>query len=198
VLLFLRIYAVAYLALFVESLIFMNTRAARPSIIEIVDMIFFMPVAVVGLWSAAYRHLRLPKHGWKILLFLSVFWRPLAVGNSVLSGDAIPKFQRFLAGLTANMSPDNALAITLMVTAGVCLLGSLMVIPPLIGLYRNAYGDESLLKLMSPAHVRREVTPPPRNRFEERERMAEIAALRAAHRQQRAEVQAPASGHPLS
>ncbi len=183
-LLFLRIYAVAYLVLFVESLIFMASHGAQLSVIQLIDMIIFTPVAVVGLWSAAYRHLALPKHSWKILLFMSVFWRPLAVGNAVLSGDAIPKFQHFVGKLTANMSPDNALAITLACTAGVCLLGSLVIVPPLIGLYRNAYGDESLLKLMSPAHLRGDIVPRPRSRLEERERMAEIAARRAAHRAQ--------------
>ena len=182
--LFLRIYAVAYLVLFVESLIFANLRGEQQSVIQLVDMLFFTPVAVVGLWSAAYRHLNLPKHTWKILLFASVFWRPLAVGSAVLTGDAIPKFRNTVGHLTANMSPDNALAVTLAATAGVCLLGSLVIVPPLIALYRNAYGDESLLKLMSPAHIRGEIQPKPRSRFEERERMADIAARRAAHRQQ--------------
>ncbi|HEY0438243.1 MAG TPA: hypothetical protein VGC92_16495 [Phenylobacterium sp.] len=148
-LLFLRIYAVIYLVAFVEALAFAPARG-MPSIVQLIDLIFFTPVAVVGLWSAAYRHLALPKHGWKVLLFASVFWRPFAVGNAVLSGDAIPRFRAFLGGLTAKMSGDVALLTTLAATAGLCFLGSLVILPPLIALYRNAYGDESLLKLMSP------------------------------------------------
>jgi len=185
--LFLRIYAVVYLVLFVETLIFTATRGVQLTLIQLIDMLFFTPVAVIGLWSAAYRHLNLPKHTWKVLLFASVFWRPLAIGSAVLTGNLIPKFQITVGRLTANMTPDNALAVTLGATAGVCLLGSLLILPPLVALYRNAYGDESLLKLMSPAHLRGVITPRPRSRFEERERMAEIAARRAEHRQ-RAEV----------
>jgi hypothetical protein len=185
--LFLRIYAVVYLVLFVESLIFAVAHGMQPSTIQMIDMLFFTPVAVVALWSAAYRHLNLPKNTWKILLFASVFWRPLAVGSAVLTGGAIQKFQAFVGKWTADMTPDNALAVTLMATAGACFLGSLVILPPLVALYRNAYGDESLLKLMSPAHLRGEIQPRPRSRLEERERMAEIAARRAEHRQ-RAEI----------
>jgi len=185
--LFLRIYAVVYLVLFVETLIFAVAHGSQPTFIQVVDMLFFTPVAVIGLWSAAYRHLSLPKHTWKVLLFASVFWRPLAIGSAVLTGNLIPKFQIYVGKFTSNMTADNALAVTLAATAGVCLLGSLVILPPLVALYRNAYGDESLLKLMSPAHLRGEITPRPRSRFEERERMAEIAARRAEHRQ-RAEV----------
>jgi hypothetical protein len=179
--LFLRVYAVVYLVLYAESLVLAAHRVGHLSGIEVVDLLFFTPVAVLALWSAAYRHVRLPRNTWKILLFGSVFWRPLAIGAGVLSGDAIPKFQQFLGHVTATTSPDNALAITLLATATACLLGSLLVVPPLVALYRNAYGDESLLKLMSPAHIRGDVTPRPRSRLEERERRAEIAALRAEH-----------------
>ncbi|MFL5297241.1 MAG: hypothetical protein ACJ798_12745 [Phenylobacterium sp.] len=177
-LLFLRVYAVAYLVLFLEGIALAPSRAASMSIIQWVDMLIFTPVAVVGLWSAAYRHLTLPKHGWKVLLFASVFWRPLAIGNAVLSGNAIAKFQAFLGGVTGQMSSQNALAVTLMATAGACLLGSLVIVPPLIALYRNAYGDESLLKLMSPPHLRERAPLPP-------DQLAEIAARRAAHAAQR-------------
>jgi len=179
--LFLRIYAVAYLVMFVESVIFTGLRGGPLSAIQWIDMLVFTPVAVLGLWSAAYRHINLPGHSWKALLFASVFWRPLAIGASVLSGDAIPKFQRFMSGVTGNMSPDNALAVTLLAMVGLCLTGSLVVVPPLVALYRNAYGDESLLKLMSPAHLRGEITPRPRSRLDERARMAEIAEARRAH-----------------
>jgi hypothetical protein len=147
--LFLRIYSVVYLVLFLEGLALAPLRG-MPSMVQLIDMVFFSPVAVIGLWSAAYRHLALPKHGWKILLFASVFWRPFAIGNAVLSGDAIPRFRALLTGMTANMSGDAALLVTLAATAGVCLVGSLVILPPLVALYRNAYGDESLLKLMSP------------------------------------------------
>lgn len=151
--LFLRIYAVAYLVLYLEGLAFATARAA-PSLIQLIDMVFFTPVAVIGLWSAAYRHLNLPKHGWKLLLFASVFWRPFALGSAVLSGDAIPKFQALVAGFTGKLSGDSVVIATLLVTVGLCFLGSLLVLPPLIALYRNAYGDESLLRLMSPSAIR--------------------------------------------
>lgn len=189
--LFLRIYAIAYLVMFVENMISANMRGGEQSIIWMIDMLFFTPIAVVGLWSAAYRHLNLPGNTWKILLFASVFWRPLAVGNAVLSGNAIGKFQATMSKLTANMSSDNALAVTLAATGGACLLGSLVILPPLFALYRNAYGDESLLKLMSPAHLRGEITPRPRSKFEERERLANIAAQREAHRQRALDASRP-------
>ena len=94
-LLFLRIYAVVYLVLFVECLILTASRGAQPSLIQLIDMIVFTPVAVVGLWSAAYRHLSLPKHGWKILLF-AIDWearrRPGPPPRSPAGqGRAIPK-----------------------------------------------------------------------------------------------------------
>src|SRR5258705_12929681 len=95
VLLFLRIYAVVYLVLFIEGLALVASRGTLPSLVQLIDMVFFTPVAVIGLWSAAYRHLSLPKHGWRVLLFASVFWRPFAIGNAVLSGDALPKFRAF-------------------------------------------------------------------------------------------------------
>jgi hypothetical protein len=182
--LFFRIYAVAYLVLFVESVLLTGLRGVQPSIIQLIDMLFFTPIAVLGLWSAAYRHINLPGPTWKALLFASVFWRPLAIGSDVLSGDSIGRFQHLMGGVTANMTGDNALAVTLLATAGLCIGGSLVVIPPLVALYRNAYGNESLLKLMSPAHIRGEVTPRPRSKLDERVRLAEIAAQRAAHRQQ--------------
>jgi hypothetical protein len=151
--LFLRIYAVVYLVLYLEGLAFATARAA-PTPIQLVDMLFFTPVAVIGLWSAAYRHLNLPKHGWKILLFASVFWRPFALGNAILSGDAIPKFQALVASFAGKVSGEGAIIMTLLVTVGLCFLGSLLILPPLVALYRNAYGDESLLRLMSPSSMR--------------------------------------------
>jgi hypothetical protein len=85
VLLFLRIYAVAYLVLFLESLAFAPNRTTVPSPVQLIDLLFFTPVAVVGLWSAAYRHINLPKHGWKVLLFASVFWRPFTTRGAQAS-----------------------------------------------------------------------------------------------------------------
>lgn len=172
-LLFLRIYSVAYLVLFVEALALVPGRATQPSLVQLIDLVVFTPIAVVGLWSAAYRHISLPKHGWRVLLFASVFWRPFAIGNAVLSGDAISKFRAFIGALTVKMAGDAALVVTLVATACVCLLGSLLILPPLVALYRNAYGDESLLKLMSPLPLRAKpsaVTP---------EQLAEIAPHRA-------------------
>jgi hypothetical protein len=151
--LFLRIYAVIYLVLYLEGLAFATARGA-PTLIQLIDMLFFTPVAVIGLWSAAYRHLNLPKHGWKFLLFASVFWRPFALGNAILSGDAVPKFQALVASFTGKLNGDGAILVTLLVTVGLCFLGSLLILPPLIALYRNAYGDESLLRLMSPSSMR--------------------------------------------
>ena len=171
-LLFLRIYAVVYLVLYIESLIFGLTQGGQLTIIQMIDMLFFTPVAVLSLWSAGYRHLNLPKNTWKILLFASVFWRPLAVGNAVLFGSAIPKFQAFMSTITAKMSSQDALAVSLMAIAGVCFAGSVVILPPLVALYRNAYGDESLLKLMSPFRAVQAPNP--------EERMAKIAAAREA------------------
>ena len=159
--LFLRIYAVVYLVLYLEGLAFVTVRSPAPSLIQLIDMVFFTPVAVIGLWSAAYRHLNLPKHGWKILLFASVFWRPFALGNSILSGDALPKFQALVTTITAKLAGNSAVFVTLMVTVGLCFLGSLLILPPLVALYRNAYGDESLLRLMSPSAMRASPTAAP-------------------------------------
>jgi hypothetical protein len=166
VLRFLRIYAVVYLVLYLESLIFGLTRGSQLTIIQLIDMVFFTPVAVLSLWSAGYRHLNLPRNTWKILLFASVFWRPLAIGN------AIPTFQAFMGGITAKMSGQDALAVTLMAIAAVCFAGSVVILPPLVALYRNAYGDESLLKLMSPFRAVQAPNP--------EERLAKIAAAREA------------------
>jgi hypothetical protein len=173
--LFLRIYAVVYLVLYIESLIMGLAGGSQLTIIQLVDMLFFTPVAVLSLWSAGYRHLNLPKNTWKILLFASVFWRPLAVGNAVLFGTAIPKFQSVMAGITAKMSAQDALAVTLMAVAAVCFAGSVVILPPIIALYRNAYGDESLLKLMSPFRPAQVSNDPD-------ERLAKIAAAREAQR----------------
>lgn len=148
--LFWRIYAVVYLVLYMTGIQGTLRHAADLTWIDLVDLAFFTPVAVVGLWSAAYRHLNLPKHGWKVLLFASVFWRPITIGNAVLFGGAIPKFLAQVGVYSGKMGGGSGSAVMLVAVAAACLFGSLWVIPPLIALYRNAYGDESLLKLMSP------------------------------------------------
>ena len=60
-----RIYAVVYLVLFVVGLGPALRDVSHLSPINLIDMAVFMPVAVIGLWSAAYRHINLPKNGWK-------------------------------------------------------------------------------------------------------------------------------------
>ncbi|HEY3949820.1 hypothetical protein [Phenylobacterium sp.] len=148
-----RIYAVVYLVLFVVGLSPALRQLTHLSPIDVIDMIIFMPIAVFGLWSSAYRHINLPKNGWKTLLFASVFWRPITIGNDLLFNNAVPKYLAKVGALTVGMRGDAANAVMLLALAGACLGGSLMVIPPLVALYRNAYGDESLLKLMSPGRV---------------------------------------------
>ncbi|MBS0333125.1 MAG: hypothetical protein JSS35_10185 [Proteobacteria bacterium] len=148
-----RIYAVAYLVLFVVGLSPTLRDVSHLSPIKLIDMIIFMPIAVFGLWSSAYRHINLPKNGWKALLFASVFWRPITIGNALLFDNAVPKYLAKVGAFTAHMSSDAGNAIMLLALAGGCLGGSLAVIPPLVALYRNAYGDESLLKLMSPGRA---------------------------------------------
>ena len=148
-----RIYAVVYLVLFVAGLNPALHDMGHLSPINLIDMIIFMPIAVLGLWSSAYRHINLPKNGWKILLFISVFWRPITIGNALLFENAVPKYLSGVGTFTAGMHGDAATAVMLLALAGACLGGSLMIIPPLVALYRNAYGDESLLKLMSPGRV---------------------------------------------
>lgn len=154
VLLFWRIYAVAYLALAVSILPPMLGKASQLSAITLIDMLIFTPIAVVGLWSAAYRHLSLPTNTWKMLLFVSVFWRALAVGNVILFNDLIGKVHAGLVFLNARMAPAAANGVMVLILAGGFILGSFAVVPPLVALYRNAYGDESLLKLMSPMRMR--------------------------------------------
>ena len=148
-----RIYAVVYLVLFVVGLNPALHDMTHLSPINVIDMIIFMPIAVFGLWSCAYRHINLPKNGWKTLLFASVFWRPITIGNALLFDNAVPKYLGKVGAFTANMSGEAASVVMLAALAGACLGGSLMVIPPLVALYRNAYGDESLLKLMSPGRA---------------------------------------------
>lgn len=145
-----RIYAVVYLVLFCVDA---PQTLRAPSPISLIDAFVFMPIAVFGLWSSAYRHINLPKNGWKTLLFASVFWRPITIGNALLFDNAVSKYLAKVGAFTANLGGGAANAVMLLALAGACLFGSLMIIPPLVALYRNAYGDESLLKLMSPGRA---------------------------------------------
>lgn len=145
-----RIYAVVYLVMFAVGVPQTLRQAPNLSVISLIDMAIFMPIAVVGLWSAAYRHINLPKNGWKVLLFASVFWRPITIGNALMFDNAIPKYLAKVSAFSAGFGADAGNAVMLAALAGGCLGGSLAIIPPLVALYRNAYGDESLLKLMSP------------------------------------------------
>jgi hypothetical protein len=120
--------------------------------IDLVDLFVFTPIAVAGLWSAAFRHIRLPKNTWKVLLFVSVFWRAIAIGNALLFSNVVAKFQGGLAGF-GRMPPQTAHLILYGAMAVGFVVGTFLTLPPLIALYRNAYGNESLLKLMSPASL---------------------------------------------
>lgn len=153
-LLFWRIYAVAYLVLAIAILPQILAKATHLSPIDVIDILVFTPIAVVALWSAAYRHVSLPTNTWKMLLFISVFWRALSVGNVILFNDLVGKVHSGLVFLNGRMAPAAANSVMVAGLAVGFLLGSFVVVPPLIALYRNAYGDESLLKLMSPMRAR--------------------------------------------
>jgi hypothetical protein len=150
---FLRIYAVIFLVLYVTGLPGMLSRIQHVPVINLIDMAIFSPIAIVGLWSAAYRHINLPKTSWKALLFVSVFWRPITLGNAVLFEDAIPKFLGRVGAFSSGLNSGAADAVMLAAVAGACMVQSLLILTPLVALYRNAYGDESLLKLMSPSRI---------------------------------------------
>ena len=148
---FWKVYAVLYLVLVAVALPPTLGRLPHIPPIEFIDMAVFAPIAVAGLWSSAYRHISLPKNTWKILLFVSVFWRAIAVGNALLFGDAVAKLRATLGAVTARMDPAAAPAFTFAAMAMAFVAGAFLTLPPLIALYRNAYGDESLLQLMSPS-----------------------------------------------
>lgn len=148
---FWRVYAVVYLVLIVLGLPTALNRLPHMSPIDLVDMAVFTPVAVAGLWSVAFRHISLPTNSWKILLFVSVFWRAIAVGNAILFGDVVPKFQTAVTAISTKVGGGEAHTVLFAAMAVAFVVGSFLTLPPLIALYRNAYGDESLLKLMSPS-----------------------------------------------
>ena len=155
---FWKVYAVFYLVLIVLGLPPALNRLPHISPIDLVDMIVFTPVALAGLWSVAFRHISLPTNSWKVLLFVSVFWRAIAVGNAILFGDIVPRLQMGLAGYASRMDPAYG---PVMLYGGLALAfaaGTFLTLPPLIALYRNAYGNENLLRLIySPIRSRQTV-----------------------------------------
>ena len=74
---FWKVYAVIYLVLIAVGLPPALNRLPHMSPIDAIDMLMFTPIALIGLWSAAFRHISLPTNTWKILLFGSVFWRAM-------------------------------------------------------------------------------------------------------------------------
>jgi hypothetical protein len=148
---FWKIYAVVYLVLVAVGLPSTISHLPRISPIELIDAVVFAPVAVAGLWSHAYRHISLPKNAWKVLLFVSVFWRAISLGNTFLFGDGVTRFGKTLSTYTAKMSAVSAVSFYYSGMAIAALLAGLFIVPPIVALYRNAYGNESLLQLMSPS-----------------------------------------------
>lgn len=151
---FWKLYAVIYLVLIVVGLPPALNRLPHMSPIDAIDMLLFMPIAMMGLWSAAFRHISLPTNTWKILLFGSVFWRAIAVGNTILFGDVVPKFESAVVALNSKVADSSTGTMTLAAMGLAFLVATFLTLPPLIALYRNAYGDESLLRLMSPTRLR--------------------------------------------
>lgn len=151
---FWKIYAVIYLVLIVVGLPPALNRLPQMSPIDAIDMFMFTPIALVGLWSASFRHISLPTNTWKILLFGSVFWRAIAVGNAILFGDVVPKFETAVAAASAKVASNASSTVTLAAMGVAFAVATFLTLPPLIALYRNAYGDESLLRLMSPTRMR--------------------------------------------
>ena len=155
---FWRVYAVVYLVLIVLGLPTALNRLPHMSPIDLVDMVVFTPIAVAGLWSVAFRHISLPTNSWKILLFVSVFWRAIAVGNAILFGDVVPKFQAAVNVIGAKMTGGATHTVLFVAVAVAFVAGTFLTLPPLIALYRNAYGNENLLRLIySPMRSRQTV-----------------------------------------
>jgi hypothetical protein len=155
---FWKVYAVFYLVLIVLGLPPALNRMPHISPIDLVDMVVFTPVALAGLWSVAFRHISLPTNSWKVLLFVSVFWRAIAVGNAILFGDIVPRLQAGLSAYASRMDPAYS---PVMLYGGLTIAfaaGTFLTLPPLIALYRNAYGNENLLRLIySPMRSRQTV-----------------------------------------
>jgi hypothetical protein len=155
---FWKVYAVFYLVLIVLGLPPALNRWPHIAPIEAVDMFFFTPLALAALWSVAFRHISLPTNTWKILLFVAVFWRAIVVGNAILFGDLVPRLQTSLNAYAVGLPPGLQPVILYGGLAIAFLAGGFMTLPPLAALYRNAYGNESLLRLMySPMRSRQTV-----------------------------------------
>ncbi|HEY2359256.1 MAG TPA: hypothetical protein VGH86_17530 [Phenylobacterium sp.] len=148
---FWKVYAVFYLVLVAVGLPQVIGRLDQIPIIEQIDLLVLAPVAVLALWSKAFRHISLPKNGWKFFLFGSVFWRAITLGNAFLFGDVIATLHARMASLASQTSAGatpGMVAYGMAATVGAALF---LTFPPLVALYRNAYGHESLLQLMSPS-----------------------------------------------
>lgn len=149
---FWKIYAVIYLVIVAVGLPPTMSRLPHISPIELIDAVVFAPVAVAGLWSHAYRHISLPKNAWKVLLFVSVFWRAISLGNTLLfDPQAITRFGKTLAVYSAKMTAIGATSFYYGGMTLAALSAAVFIVPPIVALYRNAYGNESLLQLMSPS-----------------------------------------------
>lgn len=151
---FWKVYAVVYLVLAAETLPRTLGRLPNVPAIDLVDALVFTPIAIAALWSMAYRHISLPKNAWKIALFASVFWRAIVVGNALLFGGVVAKFQADVGTVGARFGVAPAPAAVFALTALAGVVAFFLTYPPLMALYRNAYGNESLLKLMSPGPMR--------------------------------------------
>jgi hypothetical protein len=151
---FWKIYAVFYLVIVALGMSSALGQLAHAAPIDLIDAVVVGPIGVAALWSAYYRHISLPKHSWKVLLFAAVFWRAIAAGNTLLFGDTVSKFQAQLNGVTANMPAGPAYAVVAIAWAAAGIMALFVTYPPLVAFYRNAYGYESLLQLMSPSPKR--------------------------------------------
>jgi hypothetical protein len=155
---FWKVYAVFYLVLIVLGMPPALNRLPHISPIDLVDMVVFTPVALAGLWSVAFRHISLPTNSWKVLLFVSVFWRAIAVGNAILFSDIVPRLQAGLSAYASRMDPVYAPVMLYGGLATAFAAGTFLTLPPMIALYRNAYGNENLLRLIySPMRSRQTV-----------------------------------------
>jgi hypothetical protein len=135
---FWKIYAVVYLVIVAVGLPPTLSRLPHISPIELIDALVFAPIAVAGLWSAGYRHISLPKNTWKVLLFVSVFWRAISLGNALLFGDTIARLRAALNAYSAKMTAAASTAFFYGGVAAAFAVASLFIVPPLIALYRNA------------------------------------------------------------
>jgi hypothetical protein len=148
---FWKIYAVLYLVLVAVGLPTVLGRLDEIPLIEQIDLLVLAPVAVLGLWSKGYRHIKLPKNGWKLLLFASVFWRAITLGNAFMFGDVIGKLHSSVVAMAAQSHAGATPGMVTYAMSAAVGVAVFLAFPPLVALYRNAYGNESLLQLMSPS-----------------------------------------------